>query len=286
MIDNHETLNSNLVQATIFENHKIIEKLIKHGANIMEGALYQALYFDDMPTLELLLKLDLENNQYFQKNLIFPALEPLTTHDNLQALILLDKYGLKDNLDRADYDKFVISCFYNFASNSMGYLLQKANILQDYYQLAPILEGFSSFFGKVTDYHGRKMNELKYHTFLETFHDYHPQLFEQLTVYGISKNLNNKYHFDSDDIKYLEGFVPFGFDPFKKFKDYPIHHIANFDYEKLVLEKFKNPDIQELNALNLMSEYSLNTQKDVIEKIFLELALDKTKTKKANTIKL
>jgi hypothetical protein len=286
MDNNQDIINSNLIQATIFEDTKIIEKLIKHDGDITQGALYQALYFNDIDTLNFLLETDKKYYNYFSDKNNSPLttlLEPLAKHDNMEALILLDKYGLKEKLENFGRNKgqLFLQTFIYFSSNTLGYLLEHFNIQKDYYSLEPVILGFESFVHNKSHEHNfyqRKFDEAKYHQFLQTMHDYNPDVFQQLMLSAIGNQIGTIFNTHSYDAEYLKGFFLFGLEPLKKLKDYSIKQLPDFDYQKLLIERFEKQDATFIDLFKGPTE--------TIEKIFLDMSLNEQSAKKGKMLKI
>lgn len=284
MIDNSKTINENLVQATIFENATIIKKLIKYGGDITQGAVFQALYFNDVATLDLLIQEDAKYNNYFEKATLFPMLEPLCQHDNLDALVILDKHGLKEKLDvnYVEQEHLFSQSFTFLASNTLGYLLEKMDIFKNYSSISPIMKGFSGFIEPHQERYYDNF-EQEYTQFLQTMYDFEPDLTQQLMLYAIAQNIGKIFSVQNYEFDYLKGFQQFGIDPFKKLKDYTLKPIKHFDYQRLLLEPVKHTEKEECNCLDLF--YS-DRNTDFIEKQLLEITLDSQNTKPSKAIKI
>lgn len=286
MDKNEQVINANLIQATIFEDQKIIEKLIKFGADITQGALYQALYFNDMTTLNFLLETDKKYQNFFQRNhgesILKELIEPLAKHDNMQAIILLDKYGFEEKLENYYRDKSQLfhQTFMYFSSNTLGYLLEKFNILKDYDSLSPMMEGFKSFVENQSNhnYKDRTFDETKYHHFLQIIYEHHPDVCQQLMLSAIGSDIGKIFNTHSYDVNYLKGFMLYGIEPLKKLSDYVIKPLPEFDYQRLVVESFEKKDN------HCMDLFANSTE--AIEKTFLDMSLSSQNIKKANTLKI
>jgi hypothetical protein len=244
-------LDTNLVNATIQGDKKVIERVISMGASIsrrhrqeneLNDAIYTSMYFDDMEMLDFLFKTYQKYHTDFSitEQSIYDYLTLHFEKDNIKVLEIFKNYQLLEKVYKKRNDLFNEN--YPYCPNSFFFMLKEKNDL---------LESVNCF-NELARHVGISL-ELDNHTCSQTMKEIlkiilneKPQYFNELIVCGLeamSRVFDDKYT-NEEMLKYL---IDLGFDlqtPLKNLApDNHSHFMTNYE-DNSILDLIQNIEIK------------------------------------------